>query len=318
MALNGPCGMYRLEPVYNHGMKAELPTCMYKMTSIYEENNGTSKESSIYKELEDRQIEILKRLEQLKAEVEKLKVNTQPMKATAPAATTNLTNRECGVIEQLQANIGLENQVCVVKDIVITASPNYPPVSVWIMRNLLGQKIKVKLSTHLHSSLTNFPPKIRSLEDAVTDSDRNDCQLVITVIWKDVEKDPELMVNPIKQSSILGEVNIVRYLGRFVTPGYDDGDPITATEIDFFLEVIHSSFINGNNKEKQGVLKTANVKLGKQTFLVGSELTIADIMLWSVIVQNKMEHDLPSNVKKWFKSLCNNVIFSNLPEAFYS
>ncbi|XP_076366670.1 aaRS-interacting multifunctional protein 2 isoform X2 [Tachypleus tridentatus] len=310
MAVNGPCGMYRLEPVYDRGNKIELPTCMYKMSNIYEKNNDTSKESSTYKELEDRQIEILKCLQQLKTEVEKLKTNTQqPTKATAEA-TTNLTNRECGVIEQSQS--------CIVQDIVITASPNYPPVSVWIMRNLLGQKIKVKLSTHLHSSLTTYLPKLKNLEDALMDFDRKDCQLVITVIWKDVGKDPELMVSPVKQSSILGEVNIVRYLGRFVTPGYDEGDPVIATEIDFFLEIIHSAFTNGNNKEKQGVLKTANIKLGKQTFLVGSELTIADVMLWSAIVQHKMEHDLPSNVKKWFKSLCNSVIFSNLPEMLYS
>ncbi|XP_076366672.1 aaRS-interacting multifunctional protein 2 isoform X4 [Tachypleus tridentatus] len=289
MAVNGPCGMYRLEPVYDRGNKIELPTCMYKMSNIYEKNNDTSK---------------------LKTEVEKLKTNTQqPTKATAEA-TTNLTNRECGVIEQSQS--------CIVQDIVITASPNYPPVSVWIMRNLLGQKIKVKLSTHLHSSLTTYLPKLKNLEDALMDFDRKDCQLVITVIWKDVGKDPELMVSPVKQSSILGEVNIVRYLGRFVTPGYDEGDPVIATEIDFFLEIIHSAFTNGNNKEKQGVLKTANIKLGKQTFLVGSELTIADVMLWSAIVQHKMEHDLPSNVKKWFKSLCNSVIFSNLPEMLYS
>jgi aminoacyl tRNA synthase complex-interacting multifunctional protein 2 len=77
---------------------------------------------------------------------------------------------------------------------------------------------------------------------------------------------------------------------------YDAGNVEQVIEVDSMLD-LHSTLRNGNNKERAAVLRTLNSKLGKNEWLVGSSVSLADIVLWSGIVANSL--DAPGNVKKW-------------------
>jgi aminoacyl tRNA synthase complex-interacting multifunctional protein 2 len=112
-----------------------------------------------------------------------------------------------------------------------------------------------------------------------------------------------MMLSPNIQTAVYGEANIARYLSRLINPSYDSMDIISATEIDNWLDLA-TQIIHGNNKERAAVLRTLNARLGKCSWLVGSELSLADIMLWSALQQNKMTQAVPSNVKKWLEA-CN-------------
>ena len=117
------------------------------------------------------------------------------------------------------------------------------------------------------------------------------------------------MVSPNIQTSIQGEGNVARYLARLLSPAYDAGSIITATEIDQYIDMAES-LLNGTSKEKAAVLRTLNGRLGKENFLVGGQLSLADIVLWSAAQQSQQADTAPPNVKKWIERCSNNSAFS--------
>ncbi|GFR00876.1 aminoacyl tRNA synthase complex-interacting multifunctional protein 2 [Trichonephila clavata] len=284
MTANGPL-MYHVSPLYNFSSDIILPTCMYRMNNIHDTNFslGSTDEMNLSNtvdlvELEKSQLNIIQKLEDLKEKVLKLKV-------------------EFGVVEN--------NNLGTFQDVVIKANPQYPPLSLWVLCHLFSQTTAIRLNTYLHSSLNSIPENINKLENI---SSSNSCKTSLTVIWRDGNKDHEMMVDPIHQGIVEGEVNIARYLSRLFSLNYET-DPILSTMIDNYLELVHSSIIHGNNKERQGALRSLNSQLGKNAFIVGDSYTIADIVTWSALIQAKLHQSLPANVMKWFNSLSNVDIF---------
>lgn len=116
---------------------------------------------------------------------------------------------------------------------------------------------------------------------------------------------PHMMVNPRTQTTIQGESSIARYLARLLKPSYDaDSSIATATLIDQWVDSA-SQYSHGNNKERASVLKAMNAHLGKCAWLVGNDVSLADVMLWSVITQGGEANSAPSNVKKWYQKCCD-------------
>ena len=104
------------------------------------------------------------------------------------------------------------------------------------------------------------------------------------------------------QTSIQGEVNILRYLSRLLTPAYDASDIVMVTSIDSFLDLASSTILNGNSKEKAAAVRTLNASLGKRTWLVSDSPTLADVAVWSTLHQTGLASGAPSNVQKWLKA----------------
>lgn len=100
-----------------------------------------------------------------------------------------------------------------------------------------------------------------------------------------------------------------RYIARLLNFNYDT-DPILSTQIDNWLELAHSSIIHGSNKERQSALKSLNSHLGKNNYLVGNSLSLADIVFWSSVVQTRLQENFPANVAKWYKSLLEDEMFA--------
>ena len=124
-----------------------------------------------------------------------------------------------------------------------------------------------------------------------------------------VKHGPTLMVSPNIQTALQGEGSVARYIARLLEPAYDSGDIVTATEIDQYVDLA-GSLLNGNNKEKAGVMRTLNGRLGKEQYLVGGQRSLADIVLWSALQQSKQTDAAPPNVKKWLDRCAADPAFS--------
>lgn len=94
-----------------------------------------------------------------------------------------------------------------------------------------------------------------------------------------------LMVAPSAQTPIQGEPSVCRYLARLLRLPYDQGCIAKASEIDGLLD-LHQALTKGNGKEKAAVVRALNGRLGKSAWLVGEEMSLADIVLWSALMQS--------------------------------
>lgn len=75
-----------------------------------------------------------------------------------------------------------------IRDIVITANPRSPPLSVFVLSHMLADQYGVLLTSFVHSSARNIVSQqllnvFNAHRGIVTD--RNAYQLGITIIWKD-------------------------------------------------------------------------------------------------------------------------------------
>lgn len=121
------------------------------------------------------------------------------------------------------------------------------------------------------------------------------------------------MVSPTTQFRIEGEMNVARYLARLLSSAYDaPGTDITAsTEIDQWVDM-GAELQTASSREKTALLKSFNSQLGKKEWLVGTEMSLADIALWGALTHGPTLDKAPANVKKWFQQ-CNNLeLFRNV------
>lgn len=81
---------------------------------------------------------------------------------------------------------------------------------------------------------------------------------------------------------IEGEGNIARFL--FSLFGRKQ-DAVSLTLIDSWVDIAILQLKEGSSKEKAAVFRSMNSALGKSPWLVGNELTAADVVLWSVLQQ---------------------------------
>ncbi|XP_078692546.1 aminoacyl tRNA synthase complex-interacting multifunctional protein 2-like [Branchiostoma floridae x Branchiostoma belcheri] len=298
--------MYKAAPYYKLDdlNNIELPKCMYKMKNLHKAQEdgpksaqtGSSSGSQALEALEQRQENILRDLGALQAEVAAMMEHLPASVKQQVSGTT--AGAACGQAQ-------LEGPV---RDIVINANPSSPPLSLFILYELLKQQFRCFGSVHVHSSVENVAEGLcKCLGNGIRADLRNrtDFQLAITLIWKDVKPSPQMMMSAAYQTPIHGESNVARYLGRILQPSYDSQDPVTATEIDTWVDMASTQVLMGNNKERAASLRSLNSRLGKHDWLVGSGLTLADIVMWSALHQTGQAAGVPANVKRWLQA-CND------------
>jgi len=301
-SVNGPVSMYKLQSYYSDSENIALPSCIYKLNSFYtdsEEQTGGEMTKELV-ELEQRQEKILQRLAALSQQVDALSKGGIP--AALPAASRQAAAHGRSTVSG--SSVDVPGKAGIPTDLVIYADPCSPPLSLLVLSQLLADKYKVLHTVHTHSSSGTVPPALNQAFSQAGDvRPRSQYDFIITVIWKAVQHGPCLLLSPSRHSMIEGEACIGRYLARLLSPAYDD-DISTATEIDSWLDLSYK-LINGNKKEKMAILKSMNTSLGKARWLSGGELSLADIVLWSLIRQSRDLGSPPSNVSNWIKN-CNN------------
>lgn len=74
----------------------------------------------------------------------------------------------------------------VIHDIVINASPKYPPYSIAALQRLWSDGLKLGVHCHIHSSILELPKNLDTFLCLVSNSDQERSPLLnITLVWKD-------------------------------------------------------------------------------------------------------------------------------------
>lgn len=103
---------------------------------------------------------------------------------------------------------------------------------------------------------------------------------------------------------IEGEGNIARFLFSLFGQKHN---AVNSTLIDSWVDIAIFQLKEGSSKEKAAVFRSMNSALGRSPWLVGNELTVADVMLWSVLQQTGgCSAAAPANVQRWLRS-CENL-----------
>lgn len=127
-----------------------------------------------------------------------------------------------------------------------------------------------------------------------------------------MERGPELIVSPAKQSVITGEVNIARYINRLLSPTFDTEDVVMATNCDEWLDVADISLINGNSKQRTSAAKNLNNRFKRNDWIVGDEFSWVDAVMWSAVSQSNLA-SVPEHVQKWLDRCSALPVFQKLP-----
>lgn len=113
-----------------------------------------------------------------------------------------------------------------------------------------------------------------------------------------------MMVSPIRQTKVQGEINICRYLLRVMgeIPG---SDVELSTRVSYWLDVA-DSLLCGDNGEKSGAVGTLASYLSKNTYLCGPSASLIDVIVKTAVHQTANGGKLTNeaSISKWLKSLC--------------
>jgi len=110
---------------------------------------------------------------------------------------------------------------------------------------------------------------------------------------------PFLVVSPCAHTPLTGEITIARFLCRTLLP--DLYGNLTPEELAIVDNWIDQSL--AGNKERTAALKSLNVKLLKQQWILNDKMTLADVVLACCIVKENGGSSVPANVDKWLKRI---------------
>ncbi|KAL4232221.1 positive regulation of aminoacyl-tRNA ligase [Mactra antiquata] len=313
-----PGDMYKIEPFYDSTAKVELPNVMYSLQNVHTATSGSQASTPAdlnmdpVSALEARQERIISKLGELRKTLDQLAGQYE----AAPASKTDKTSSTGASRVKQTSNVVIPNPLgSGIHDIVINADPSSPPLSLFVLFEMLKQKFRVLATSYTHSSVTNIDSKLCELIKSGSQVTRGDHDIALSVVWKKVKYGPELVVSPAKQSVILGEVNIARYINRLLYPGFDTEDIVEATTCDEWLDTAENQLINGNSKKRNAAVKSLNVRLKKNDWTVGSQFSLVDVVMWSALHQSQLVGGAPENVQKWLNSCSSMPLFQTALKA---
>ncbi|XP_063461697.1 aminoacyl tRNA synthase complex-interacting multifunctional protein 2 isoform X4 [Pan paniscus] len=204
-----------------------------------------------------------------------------PLRVELPTCMYRLPNvhgRSCGPAP----GAGHVQDYGALKDIVINANPASPPLSLLVLHRLLCEHFRVLSTVHTHSSVKSVPENLlKCFGEQNKKQPRQDYQLGFTLIWKNVPK-TQMKFSVQTMCPIEGEGNIARFLFSLFGQKHN---AVNATLIDSWVDIAIFQLKEGSSKEKAAVFRSMNSALGKSAWLAGNELTVADVVLWSVLQQ---------------------------------
>ena len=124
-----------------------------------------------------------------------------------------------------------------------------------------------------------------------------------------------MIVSPHDQVPVEGIANIARYICRMYCPDlYEDLGAETASIIDSWLDRFYHTFLGGNAKERASVIRNLNASMGTNTWLVGDQFSLGDLVLYCVISQNNQGLKISgTNVDRWMKNCSKHPLLANIP-----
>jgi len=126
----------------------------------------------------------------------------------------------------------------------------------------------------------------------------------LTVVWKDVGKDPESVIG--LDTFIRGEANILRYMARRLPNEFlYEVDPAFAFKVDQALDFVHRRIVWGDDMQIALKFMDGALKIGGGVSIISgsSSLTIADYIAWSAMVNAGAADTKLASVSKWAKTV---------------
>jgi len=291
--------MYRMKNIVHFDMVVDVPTCMYKMKNIHgncRHEGGTAndpvttqpdithqKNSVTMESVKGRQEKILKQLEELKVQMERIKSNLK----SEPCVKSSNVNSVSNTVGSLNIKD--------LEDIVIHADPVNPPYSLIVLQNIFAKSVQLFVQVYTHSSINSLPEVAEKFVNNLNKFEVNGVpRITIRLIWKNVKIDQfEFMVS---STIILGEVNFLRYISE-ITSSFNYNRK--SFDTDDLLDIC-AKIMSGKNKTKtKQLIQLLNKQLGKNDYLFGSSLTVADLAAYSAVRQTQL--DLTVNMNNWIK-----------------
>ena len=99
---------------------------------------------------------------------------------------------------------------------------------------------------------------------------RSTAQVRITLIWKNIGRDPEMMVSPLTQTLVKGEVNVLRYFARLFPSIITYENLNNITSVDTMLDTV-SALTWAQPRDRQPLMRTLVNSLGNNSFMAGNK-----------------------------------------------
>ena len=99
---------------------------------------------------------------------------------------------------------------------------------------------------------------------------RSQAQVRLTIIWSEVGRECEVMVSPLTQTVLKGEVNVLRYLARLFPSLLNYEAQPGLSSLDWMLDTV-SSLLWASPRDRQPLLRTLTGNLTQQSrYLTGT------------------------------------------------
>ena len=152
------------------------------------------------------------------------------------------------------------------QDLVVRCSPSHAPHSLpRVVRLMEGAGLSVHTSLHCHSSLPSpLPPALLNFLPP-SKTGRGQAQVKLTLVWSEVGRDCEVMLSPLTQTLIRGEVNLLRYLARLL-PSVLQYEEVAG--LDCLLDTV-SLLLWAAPRDRQPLVRSLTANLSKCQYLAG-------------------------------------------------
>lgn len=279
MAVSPAISMYRL-PTYYNDQAVPLPECMYNLPSYFQSNSDATESVSSLQNLERRQEDILCELNGLRAAVEQMASSLGVSLPRERVKTTPST-----------------------QDLVISASLTDPPVIISTLQHIMKQRGLIhSTASFVHSSVQGPMPehvKTRFQNFCSSSKGIGRAPVILTIVWKKEKDLPYLVASPCSHTPLIGEITIARFLCRGLLPDlYGNLMPEESAIVDSWIDQVLAS-----SKERMGAIKSLEAKLGRHQWILGSKMSLADVVLGSCIVKEHGDKSVSENVNKWLRRI---------------
>lgn len=208
-------------------------------------------------------------------------------------------------------------------DIVVKASPSFPPYSLLLLQRLWCKSLHVSVKTHLHSSVASLDEKAAAFSRLIEHELPGNAvpKLKIVLIWKDStfptfiqvphKTDNKISVGPntefiVSHISIVGEVNLLRHLARLAPQVLKYESLENVTYLDSLLDTCYCLARAKTKTERARFVQALSKSLGKGEWMCGSsELTVADVAAYSALRQVG-DKECSQALNKWLQK-CEQV-----------
>ena len=154
-------------------------------------------------------------------------------------------------------------------DIVVRCDPSHPVYSLQHVVSLMeGAGLSVHTSSHCHSSLASSLPSALVSFLPCSKVSRSQAKARLTVIWSSVGRECEVMVSPLTQTVIRGEVNLLRYLARLLPTLLKYETEPSLHCLDSLLDSV-SSLSWASPRDRLPLLRALAANLSKSQYLAG-------------------------------------------------